>query len=535
MMALASERAKGAGSMADMSGQGGSSPERWKVLAGLMLTMGLAAMDTTIVATAIPAVVRDLGDFSLFAWVFSVYVLAQAVTIPIYGKLADLFGRKPVLIAGILIFIAGSMLSGIAWNMPALIVFRGFQGLGAGAIRPMVSTLAGDLYTLEERARIQGWLSSVWGISAIVGPTIGGLFAEYATWRWIFYINLPIGALALWIIATCLHERVTRRRHHIDYPGAALLAIGAGLLIFGLLEGGVRWPWLSPPSLGVFAAALSALVALVWQERRAAEPIVPLWVFRRRLLLGANLATAALGMLAIGLTTFLPTYAQGVLGVNAVVAGFILAAMSLGWPLASALSGRLYLRIGFRDAALVGAVACLVSGLVFVALPESAPLWPTVVGSFVMGAGLGLLSTPLLVGVQSVVGWNRRGVVTSATMFTRQLGQAVGAAILGGVANAALADWFRSAPAAIAQQLPDPADAASQALGDGASSLSAAATAYVRQGLALATHQVFVGLAIAALVGVLLLLATPRRFEQLRFDGEDEAAATTAPATRSAR
>jgi EmrB/QacA subfamily drug resistance transporter len=535
MMALASDRAEGVGSVADVSSTAESYPARWKVLAGLMLTMGLAAMDTTIVATAIPAVVRDLGDFSLFAWVFSIYVLAQAVTIPIYGKLADLYGRKPVLIVGILIFVAGSMLCGVVWNMPALIVFRGLQGLGAGAIMPMVSTVTGDLYTVEERARIQGWLSSVWGVSAIVGPTLGGLFAEYASWRWIFYINLPIGTLALWIIITCLHERVTRRRHQIDYLGAALLATGAGLLIFGTLQGGVRWPWLSPPSLGVFAAAALALVLLVWRESRAAEPIVPLWVFRRRLLLGANLAGAALGMLAIGLTTFLPTYAQGVLGVDAVVAGLLLAAMSIGWPLASALSGRLYLRIGFRDAALVGASACLVAGLVFALLPASVPIWPTIVGSFVMGAGLGLLSTPILVGVQSVVGWGRRGVVTSATMFTRQLGQAVGAAILGGLANAALADWFRRAPAAIAQQLPDPANAASQVLGDGAASLSTAAVAYVRQGLYLATHQVFVGLTIAALVGIILLLLTPRRFERLRFDEEDDAAATMAPATRSAR
>lgn len=495
---------------------------RGRVLVGLMLTMGLAAMDTTIVATAIPSIVRDLGGFALFAWVFSIYVLAQAVTIPVYGKLADLHGRKPVLIAGTLIFLAGSVLSGLAWNMVALIVFRGVQGLGAGAIQPVVTTLAGDLYTVEERARVQGWLSSVWGISAVVGPALGGLFAEYASWRWIFYINVPLGAAALFMIVTYLHEDVTHRRHRIDYGGAALLALGTGLFIFGLLEGGVQWPWLAGQSVGVFVAAALALFAFTWQERRAAEPVLPPWVFGSRLLVGANLASLSLGLLSIGLTTFLPTYAQGVLGVGAVVAGFILAAMSITWPLASTLSGRLYLRIGFRDSALIGALFALLSGLIFVALPRSAPLWAPTAGSLVMGAGLGLLSTPLIVGLQSVVGWNRRGVVTGANMFTRQLGQAIGAAMFGSVANAVLASWFHHAPARIAGQLPASVNAASKVLGGGVHSLSPAAVSYIRQGLYLATHQVFVVLAIVACAGIAALLLTPRHFARLRFEDEGE-------------
>jgi MFS family permease len=226
--------------------QTGTTPTRTgrnQVLAGLLLVIALAAMDAAIVATVVPPIVKDLGGFSLFPWLFSVYLLAQAASVPIYGKLADLYGRKPVLIAGVLIFLAGSALCGTSWSMVALIAFRGVQGVGAGAIQPISMTLVGDLYTVAERARIQGWLSGVWGVSAVIGPAIGGLFAQYLTWRWIFYVNLPIGAVALFMVATRLRERVVRRPHQIDVAGSALVFAGIGLLVFGLLEGGVRWAW----------------------------------------------------------------------------------------------------------------------------------------------------------------------------------------------------------------------------------------------------------------------------------------------------
>ncbi|HET8607450.1 MAG TPA: MDR family MFS transporter [Gaiellaceae bacterium] len=490
---------------------------RRRVLVGLMLTMALAAMDTTIVATAIPSIVRDLGGFSLFPWVFSGYVLAQAVTIPIYGKLADLYGRKPVLIVGTLIFLAGSILSGIAWSMVALIVFRALQGLGAGAIQPVVTTLAGDLYTLEERARVQGYISSVWGISAVVGPAIGGFFAEYATWRWIFYVNVPIGAAALAVILTGFHEpHVVRRRHRIDVGGAGLLVGGIGLLIFGLLQGGVRWPWVSVQSLATFAVSAALLVAFAFQERRAAEPMLPPWVFGRRILLGAALGSGAVGLLTIGLTTFLPTFAQGVLGAGPVVAGFTLAAMSVGWPVAASQSGRLYLRIGFRDSALIGTGICLVAGILFALLGDGSQVWQAAGACLVMGVGLGLLSTPLIVGVQSVVDWSRRGVVTGASMFTRMLGQALGAAIFGSVANSTLHRWLVQAPPAVAAKLPRSVNAASSVLGGHAP--HGAAGDYVRHGLELATHRVFLGLVAVAVLALAALLVTPRRFEQLELE-----------------
>ncbi|HEY6053204.1 MAG TPA: MDR family MFS transporter, partial [Gaiellaceae bacterium] len=465
----------------------------------------------------IPSIVRELGGFSLFPWVFSGYVLAQAVTIPIYGKLADLYGRKPVLVAGTLVFLAGSILSGVAWSMVTLIAFRALQGLGAGAIQPVVTTVAADLYTLEERARIQGWIASVWGFSAVVGPAIGGLFAEYATWRWIFYVNVPIGAAALAVILTGFHEpHVVRARHRLDLLGAALLVGGVGLLIFGLLQGGVRWPWLSGRSVAVFAVAAVLLVAFGAQETRAAEPMLPPWVFGRRLLVGAALGSGTVGLLTIGLTTFLPTFAQGVLGAGPVVAGFALAAMSMGWPLAASYSGRLYLRIGFRDTALIGATLCTAAGILFALLDGGSRIWEVAAASFLMGVGLGLLSTPLIVGVQSVVDWSRRGVVTGASMFTRMLGQALGAAIFGSVANSTLHHWLAQAPPGVAARLPRSVNAASSVLGGHRA--RGAAGAYVSHGLDLATHRVFVGLVAVGALALAALALTPRRFEHLDFD-----------------
>jgi multidrug resistance protein len=264
--------------------------ERGPVLGAIMLCTGLVALDSTIIATAVPSVVRDLGGFSQFPWLFSIYLLTQAVTVPLYGKFADIFGRKPVMFFGIAVFLLGSVLCGVAWSMPALIVFRALQGIGAGAVQPMSITMVGDLYSVEERARVQGYVASVWGISAVIGPTLGGLFSEYVSWRWIFFINLPLGAIAAWTLARRFNERVTRSSHHIDYIGAALLTAGSSLLILGLLEGGVAWGWGSVPSLAIFGAGLVMVIAFLLVERRAAEPILPLWVFRHRTLTGGIMA-----------------------------------------------------------------------------------------------------------------------------------------------------------------------------------------------------------------------------------------------------
>ncbi|GII80653.1 MFS transporter [Sphaerisporangium rufum] len=493
--------------------------ERGRVLAAIMLCTGLVAIDSTIIATAVPSVVRDLGGFAQFPWLFSIYLLTQAVTVPIYGKLADVFGRKPVMFFGIAVFLLGSVLCGLAWSMPALIAFRAVQGIGAGAIQPMSVTMVGDMYSVEERARVQGYVASVWGVSAVVGPALGGLFSEYVSWRWIFFINLPLGAAAAWMLARRFRERVERREHHIDYLGTVLLTAGSSLIILGLLEGGVAWAWNSLPSIAIFTAGVALTAAFVLVERRAAEPILPLWVFRNRTLAGGNVVALGIGVLLMGLTSYIPTYAEGVLGTGALVAGFALAALTVGWPLAATLSGRLYMRIGFRDTAVIGS-GLVVAGAAMCALllTGDTPIWLVAAACFVVGAGLGLSSSPTMVAVQSVVGWERRGVVTATNLFSRSIGSAVGTAVLGAIANATLTARFAHPPAAVAGKLPDGLDATGSVLGGGAAAGGDAAAAFVRGALREATHNVFLALLVVAVLGVLALFLMPRRTREAVFD-----------------
>jgi EmrB/QacA subfamily drug resistance transporter len=495
--------------------------ERGPVLAALMLSTGLVALDSTIIATAVPSVVSDLGGFSQFPWLFSIYLLTQAVTVPLYGKLADSLGRRPVMFFGIAVFLLGSVLCGAAWSMPALIAFRAVQGIGAGAVQPMSMTMVGDMYTVEERARVQGYLASVWGISAVIGPTLGGVFSQYLSWRWIFFVNLPLGAVAAWMLARNFKERVTRRRHRIDYTGAVLLTAGCSLMILGLLEGGVAWAWGSTASLLIFAVGLLMLVGFVFVERRAAEPVLPLWVFGRRIFLGGSFAAVGVGALTIGLSSYVPTYAEGVLGTGAVMSGFALAALTIGWPLAGSQAGRIYLRIGFRDTSLIGSVFVVAGTVLCALLSLHAHIWEVAGACFVVGLGLGLTASPTLVAVQSVVGWDRRGVVTGTNMFSRSLGSAVGAAVFGAIANATLAGRFAHPPAALAGRLPKSVDATSLVLsGHGQARHSAAAT-FVRSALYDAAHHVFLALVVVAVLGIAALLLMPRRAEQLSFDSEN--------------
>lgn len=413
--------------------------ERGPVLLAVMLSMGLIAIDSTILATAVPSIVGDLGGFTQFPWLFSVYLLTQAVSVPIFAKLADLYGRKPVMLAGVGIFVLGSLLCGIAWGMTSLIVFRAVQGLGAGAVGPMAMTIVGDLYSLEERAKVQGYLASVWAVSAVVGPTLGGVFADYLTWRWIFLVNLPIGLAAVVMLWRRFEEQVKRRVHRIDYAGSVLLAAGGVALLLALLEGGVRWSWTSATSITLFVAAGVLLAAFGVVERRAAEPVLPGWLFRHRVLVAAMTTSLVVGVLLMGLTTYVPLYAQSVLGHGAVASGFALAALTLGWPIAASNAGRLYLSIGFRATMVCGgAVAFVGTALLLVVGPDSSIL-VLALPCFVMGLGFGLVSSPAVVAAQTAVAWEQRGVATGTTMFARSVGSAVGVAVFGAVVNSIVA------------------------------------------------------------------------------------------------
>ncbi|HET6858609.1 MAG TPA: MFS transporter [Streptomyces sp.] len=488
---------------------------RGPVVAALMLGMALAALDGTIVSTAVPQIVGDLGGFAIFSWLFAGYLLAVTVTLPVYGKLSDTLGRKPVLIAGIVLFLAGSLLCAFAWNMESLIAFRIVQGLGGGAIQGTVQTVAADLYPLKERPKIQAKLSTVWAVSAVAGPAVGGLLASYADWRWIFLINLPVGAVALWLIARHFHEAPRKEpagRPRIDWAGALGVFACGGLLLFALVQGGVAWPWLSAPSLALFGAGALLAAATVVIERRAAEPIIPGWVWRRRTIAAVNLALGALGLLMVAPTVFLPTYAQTVLELDPIAAGFVLSVMTLSWPVSAALSQHAYNRIGFRLTAIIGIGCAALILLAFPLLTFPGSAWQPALIMLLLGGALGLFQLPLIIGVQSTVGWSERGTTTASVLFCRQVGQSVGAALFGAVANATLASRLADAPEAIRDGLPGDLDSVSHALGD-PGRLTVEAADYLRRAVDAAVDHVYVGAACAAVLALLaLIFVAPRRF-----------------------
>ncbi|GAA1326418.1 MDR family MFS transporter [Pseudonocardia xinjiangensis] len=500
--------------------------ERGPVLLAVMLGTGLVALDSTIIATAVPSIVTDLGGFEQFPWLFSIYLLTQAVTVPLYGKFADVLGRKPVMLWGIAVFLLGSVLCGAAWSMPVLIISRAIQGIGAGAVQPISMTIVGDQYTVEERGKVQGYLATVWAMASVIGPTLGGVFAEYLSWRWIFYVNVPVGAIAVVVLVLKFTETVERRKRRIDYLGAALLTLGCSLLILGLLEGGVAWGWGSVQGVLIFAISAAMLIAFVFVERRAVEPVVPLWVFSKRTLVGGNLASLVIGALLIGMSSYLPTFAEGVLGTGALVAGLTLGAMTVGWPLSASQAGRIYMRLGFRDTALIGSVFVVIGALLIALLPIGATVWEAAGAAFVLGVGLGLASVPTLVAVQSTVGWNRRGVVTGTNMFNRSMGSAIGVAVLGAIANATLANRFAHPPAAVAGHLPPSADATSLVLG-GHLDPASPVDAFVRSALYDATHNVFLVMFVISVVIVGAVLLMPRKTTELTFPEDAQARAAS--------
>ncbi|MEE1758220.1 MFS transporter [Streptomyces sp. SP18BB07] len=484
---------------------GAGSGRRRAVTAALMLAMGLAALDATIVAIAVPQIVADLGGFSVFSWLFSGYLLAATVTLPVYGRLSDTFGRKPVLVVGAALFLLGSLLCALAWNMAALIAFRVVQGLGGGALAGTVQTLAADLYPLEERPKIQSKLSTVWAVSAIAGPGVGGALAAYADWRWIFLINLPLGAAALWLLARHLHEpprESTGGRPRIDWAGALTILACGGALLTALVQGGVAWSWLSWPSITLLGTGVALIGVLVLIERRAAEPIIPGWVWRRRTIAAVNLALGALGLLMVAPTVFLATYAQSVLGLAPVAAGFVVSVWTLTWPLSAALSQHVYRRIGFRNTSVLGITAAALVLFAFAFLPYPGEPWQPTLLMLLLGAALGLFQLPLIIGVQSSVEWEERGTATASILFCRQTGQTLGAAAFGAVANGVLASRLGGS---------GNLDAVTHGLGTGP------APEPIRAAIADAVRAVYLGAGCAATAALLVLLvAAPRRFPVLK-------------------
>jgi EmrB/QacA subfamily drug resistance transporter len=410
------------------------------VIASVMASMAMTAFEATIVATAMPQIVAQLGGISLYSWVFSGYLLAQTAMTVVFGKLADIYGRKPVILAGVVVFIVSSLLAGFAWSMPSMIVFRLLQGVGAGAIQPVNLTIIGDLYPGHERAKVQGWLASVWAISAVLGPMLGGLIIKDFSWAWVFWINIPVGIASLVGYVLYLHEDKAKARPKIDFAGAALFTLAVSALMIGLTDVGEGGGDARSPMLWLAAGATVLFGMLfVWQERRAPEPMISFELWSRRPVAVANGAAVLSGMILMGITSFLPMYVQGVMQRSPVTAGLALTMVMVGWPIGATFGARSLKRYGARPITIAGGIGQLAGAVFFAVLtPTSTPILAGI-GSMIMGVGMGLFSNATLITVQSIVEPSQRGSATASNLFSRNLGSTLGAALFGAVLNYGLA------------------------------------------------------------------------------------------------
>jgi EmrB/QacA subfamily drug resistance transporter len=397
-----------------------------------MASMAMVAIEATIVSTAMPQIVTQLGDLHLYSWVFSSFLLTQTAMTVVFGKLADLYGRKPVMLAGIAIFLLGSVLAGFAWSMPAMIVFRLIQGVGAGAIQPVTLTIVADLYPARERGKVQGYLASVWAISAVIGPMVGGFIIHNLSWAWIFWMNVPIGLASAAGFIAFLRESERHARPSIDYAGAALFMAAIAALMMALTYAGDEDIARALLAGGAF---MLCLLAFVFQERRAAEPMISFALWSRRPIAACNASTVLSGMILMGSTTFLPMYVQGVLHRSPVVAGLALTMMMVGWPTGATLAAKTFHRIGLRRI-LIGGSAFVPLGAVLLLFlqPGGSPL-VAAFGSLIMGFGMGTASVSSLMLIQEIVKTDERGSATASNLFSRNLGSTLGATVFGAVLN----------------------------------------------------------------------------------------------------
>jgi EmrB/QacA subfamily drug resistance transporter len=406
------------------------STRRALTVTALLLVTFMAAMEVTVVSTAMPTVIADLGGIEHYAWVFTAYIVASTVTVPILAKLADLYGRKPIILVGIACFLVGSVGAGMSESMTELIVARVLQGVGAGGVQPMAMTILGDMYKSADRARVQGWFGGVWGLAGLTGPLLGGFIVDALSWHWVFFINVPFGLAAAAVLFVALHERVERKPHHLDFTGAGLLAVAIVAVLLG--SGGGK-----QTSLLLVAAA--ALGGFAWVERRSPEPVLPFSLLRQRVIAVSSIAGALVGGVLIATTTFLPLYVQSVLGGSPTDAGLAIAPMAIGWPLASNITGRILPRVGFRPLVRLGFLLTLTGALALVLfLRADSPVILPRFTSGLLGLGLGFANTSLLVAVQGSVGWSQRGVATASTLLFRTLGGALAVGVLGAVLSAVL-------------------------------------------------------------------------------------------------
>jgi EmrB/QacA subfamily drug resistance transporter len=458
----------------------------------------------------------------------AVVLLTSTTTVPIYGKLADLFGRKPLFLFGSASFLIGSIASGAAQSMEQLIIFRAIQGLGAGAVLPIVLTIIGDIFALKERARVQGLFSGVWGLSSIVGPALGGLIVDHFSWRWVFYINIPFGLLSAILLIIAFNENIERKKRSLDYMGTLTLTGGVIALLFALLQGGATWAWDSLPSLSLFVLAAVLLLLFLYQERRAPEPILPLTLFHNRFIAISSVGGVIMGVVMFGVTSYVPLFVQGVKGGTATSAGVTLGPLLLAWPIASTLSGKIIIRYGYRLTACVGA-SLVAIGTAMVTLFNINIAMPFIVAAMaVIGTGLGLMSTAFILSVQNAVPWNLRGVATASTQFFRTIGGTVGVAAMGTILNSQMAlrftPIFTHSPNVVAQPPKSVAPSNVLLTPEVRGTLPVNFLHQLQLALAQSLFWVYALMFILALIGLVIMFRLPRgRAEQYSYKAEESA------------
>ncbi len=469
------------------------------VTAACMLAIFMAAVEVTIVATAMPTIVADLGGSRFFTWVFASYLLTQAVTTPIYGRLADIYGRKHVFFAGAAIFLAGSAACGFTWSMTSLVIFRTLQGIGAGCIQSVATTIVGDIYPPAERARVQGWMSGIWALAAVIGPVLGAVIVQQLHWAYVFWINLPIGAVTIALLACFLHEKLQPRQHQIDYLGSLLMMVGLGAVMTVVVQAQSLSVTLS---VGLLAVGVAALTALAIQERRVAEPIIPVALLRNRVIAVGNLGSLLIGALLMTVVAFLPTYVQALMGRSAGVAGFVIAVLSVTWSGGSIAAGRLMPKTSYRLTGALGALTLIAGSAFLIALDPASSLTHMSIAALLIGIGMGVCNIVFLIVVQSSVGWGERGIATASTLFTRTIGQTLGAGIGGAILNFG-----------IARRAPEFVDALDQLLQpNGGGSVDAAHNARLIEAVASGLHDIYLVTALLAAATLAVALLLPADF-----------------------
>lgn len=472
--------------------------DRRVVFGAMILAIFMVSVEATIVATAIPTIVGELGGLRYFSWVFGAYLLTQAVTIPIYGRLADFYGRKPLLIIAIVIFLTGSVLSGLAHDMTALIAFRALQGIGGGGVQPVALTIVGDLFQGRERARAQGFLASTWAFAAVIGPLLGAFLLQHVGWPAIFWINVPVGIACIAVVLRAYRERIELIAHAIDYAGSALLALGIGTMMYVLVMLG-NMPIATELLLG--SVALVAIGALIVHELRTVEPMLPMSLYRIRVIAVANAGNFCMGAMVMGISAFLPSFVQGAMGGSAVAAGTVLGSIFVAWTCGSIGGARLQLRMSFRTIALCGSVPILIGALVLVTLDAHSSIVHALAGVACFGLGFGLSNSVFVISTQAAVGWDQRGAATSSNIFLRQIGQAVGSAAFAAVFNSGIYARMPDAGRAVAALM----DPVKRAL------LPPETLARDTHAVAASLHDVWVILVVLAAVQCAIVFALPPR------------------------